>query len=362
MAFSAGNVGPFAAGADTAILDSMWQRFFSVFFRDGVLANQLNQMAVAAGAGLAVTVDTGLAVVSGIWCYNDALFSIALATADPTNPRIDNIVIHVNRTSTTDGAGVAAFSAQMIALTGTPAGSPVVTAVTQNANTWEISLNNVRVNANAIVPSTFTDTRIFGPNWPLTYQQSGVGFPGYCGGQATATAIAQVWGWIADFGPQMQKAPTSITLTTVTATNANTQTASAIKVTGFLFTANAPAAGLIVATDTYATVGNCLRRVHAAAFDIHCDGCEADPTLRKVALKRGRSLYGDLQVLEPSQSSAPGLLAVRHECPDCGLVECFNTALSRADEGAYVPGWEQRMEQAALIRDAQERLKLPMLA
>jgi hypothetical protein len=341
---------PFQAGAGAPVLDSQWQTMMSLMFRDGVWVGVLNQLNVVAGSGLQVTVDTGDSMTTGLFMNNSALFAINLATADPTNPRIDNIVVH---------ADLVARTVTLIALTGTPAGSPVAPAVTQNASVWEISLNNVRVNANATVPSTFTDTRIWTPNWNAIYQLSGVGLNSVCGGQATATATAQVWGWSAPFGRVMQKAPTSITLTTIVATNANTQTATQLGFYGFLFTANAPAASLITAYDSYLTVGNTLLGIGPDSFDHHCDGCEViNP---KQAVKRGRSLSGDMQIVDVGNGMQPGAYALRHECPECGMVECWNTALAEADERAHLPGWEQRMQDAFLIRQAQDQLKLPRL-
>jgi hypothetical protein len=347
------NQGPFAAGTNIAILDSMWQRFNSVFWRDAVFFGQLNQMNVTAGTGLQIQVDTGLAVVIGIWCYNDAQFAINLATADPTNPRIDNIVIHVNRTASTDSAGVAAFTAALIAITGTPAGGPVAPAVTQNSSTWEMSLNNVRVNALATVPSTFTDTRNFGPNWPIVYQQGGVAENGVAGGQQKAVTAGDVFGVAKDFKRRMQKTPTSITLTGITRTNATVQTATSIQDVGFLYNWTGTASGLTTSYDTYATVGNCLRAIGPNDFDIHCDGCDQ--------VHHRRSLKSDLQVIDLGNGTKPGALGLRHECPDCGTVECFNTALRGEDERLVVDGWEQRMEQAYLIRQAQDQLRVPML-
>ena len=342
---------PFQAGAGAPVLDTQWQQMMSLMFRDGVWFNYLNKLNVAAGSGLQVTVDTGASMTTGLFMSNSASFAINLSPADPTNPRIDNIVVH---------ADLVARTVTLIPLTGTPNVSPVAPAVTQSASVWEISLNNVRVNANAVTPSSFTDTRTYTPNWPIVYQQSGVGLNGSCGGQATATATAQVWGWWSDFGNTMQVAPTSITLTTITATNANTQTASSLQTTGFLFTANAPAASLITATDKYLTVGNTLLAIGPNSFDHHCDGCEAQNP--KQAIKMGRSLSGDMQVVDVGNGMQPGAYALRHECPECGMVECWNTALAEMDERLHLPNWAQRMKDAFLIRQAQDQLKLPKVA
>lgn len=125
-------------------------------FDDGVLDDYLNEMSVAAGVGLSVDVATGAAIVLGHPFENDATTNVVLAVADPTNPRIDRIVLRLSpRGTATEGKII------LDKLTGTPAGSPVAPNVTQDATTWEISLATVAVPANAAAPGAITDTRIF---------------------------------------------------------------------------------------------------------------------------------------------------------------------------------------------------------
>jgi hypothetical protein len=102
---------------------------------------------ITAGAGLSVNVTALRAWVEGAMYEAPAATNLALAAADPTNPRLDRVVIRVT-------GGVPAFAI----VTGTPAASPALPAVASN----EVAVGSVRVNAAAVVPGTITDGRIFG--------------------------------------------------------------------------------------------------------------------------------------------------------------------------------------------------------
>lgn len=111
------------------------------------------QLAVSAGTGLAVNVAAGQAMVRGHYYISTATESLALATADATNGRIDTIVLTLDPTVN---------SIVLAVVTGTPAGSPVAPTLTQtDAGVFQFPLANVLVPANAGVPSTITDRREF---------------------------------------------------------------------------------------------------------------------------------------------------------------------------------------------------------
>lgn len=60
---------------------------------------------------------------------------------------------------------------------------------------------------------------------------------------------------------------------------------------------------------------------------------------------------------ETSYGAHPGALALSHTCTACGAVECFNTALSSADEDETQPGnYTERAAQARMIRQVQRHL------
>lgn len=111
------------------------------------------ELQVGAGTGLAVDVSAGQAMVRGHFYESTATESLALTTADATNPRLDRIVLRLDPV---------ANSIILAVKTGTPAGSPVAPSLVQtDAGTWEMALATVLVPATAGVPSTITDEREF---------------------------------------------------------------------------------------------------------------------------------------------------------------------------------------------------------
>jgi len=111
------------------------------------------ELTVAAGTGLAVDVALGQAMVRGHFYVSTATESLSLTTADPTNPRLDLVVLRLDPV---------ANSIILAVKDGTPAGSPVApTLVQTDAGTYEVALATVLVPATAGVPSTITDKRQF---------------------------------------------------------------------------------------------------------------------------------------------------------------------------------------------------------
>src|SRR5690242_8138879 len=131
---------PFSAGAGASITDAQFQNYLAGIIGDGVRAAYNSTLGVSAGAGMQSNVATGAAYLTGLYYNNDASKALTHGTADPSNPRIDLVVVHVNLTASTDGAGVSARSGAAVILAGTPAGSPTAPSVTQNSSMWEIPL------------------------------------------------------------------------------------------------------------------------------------------------------------------------------------------------------------------------------
>ena len=97
--------------------------------------------------------EAGEAMVRGHYYTSDATVALALATADPTNPRIDTVVLRLDPT---------ANSIVLAVKTGTPAGSPVAPALVQtDAGIFEQPLGDALVPATSGVPTTITDRREF---------------------------------------------------------------------------------------------------------------------------------------------------------------------------------------------------------
>ena len=111
--------------------------------------------------GMSVLVDTGWAAIVGTTqanmgvytVYNDASTALTVTTSDPTNPRIDRVVVTIQDAFYSGAFNDVIF--QVIA--GTPAGSPVAPATPANS----ISLATIAVGATVtqINTANITDTR-----------------------------------------------------------------------------------------------------------------------------------------------------------------------------------------------------------
>lgn len=146
---------PFDAGPGAVVGETQWQQMARHFLTTGVLTGVENQLAVtAAGTAREVTVASGAAWLRGFHYRNTAPLVLPVAAANPTNPRIDTVVIRLDRAADTVTAAV---------LTGTPAASPAAPALTQTDDLFELPLANVAVPAAAgvVAPAGVTDRRVF---------------------------------------------------------------------------------------------------------------------------------------------------------------------------------------------------------
>ncbi len=107
---------------------------------------------IAAGG---LFVDGSVSAHQGIyWAYFDAVTNIPIATADPSNPRIDLIVVQV-RDNASDGSG--ANDARIMRVAGTPAGSPAPPALPTNC--YKLAEVLVDALAASILQEDITDSR-----------------------------------------------------------------------------------------------------------------------------------------------------------------------------------------------------------
>lgn len=119
-----------------------------------VTQNSPAGMSVRVAAGWAAIIGTIQANMGAYVAYNDAQTTLTVTTADPTNPRIDRVVVTVR-----DAYYSGAFNDVIFqVLAGTPAGSPVAPAVPDNS----ISLATIAVGAavTSITTANITDTRV----------------------------------------------------------------------------------------------------------------------------------------------------------------------------------------------------------
>jgi hypothetical protein len=111
-------------------------------------------MSVLVAAGWAAIIGTTQANMGAYVAYNNAQDTLTVTTANPTNPRIDRVVVTVRDAYYTGAFNDVIF--QVIA--GTPAGSPTAPATPANS----ISLATIAVGAGvtSILTANITDTRV----------------------------------------------------------------------------------------------------------------------------------------------------------------------------------------------------------
>lgn len=146
---------PFNSGAGANVTETGWFKMARRWLGTGVLRDFLNQLEVFADAsGMQVKVKSGGMWIEGHYFESDAQETIAIAAADPTNPRVDRVVVRLDRTN-----DVISFAVRG----GVAAASPVAINLQQTDTIWEESLAQVRVDAAAssIAANKVTDERSF---------------------------------------------------------------------------------------------------------------------------------------------------------------------------------------------------------
>lgn len=153
-----------AGGCYTAQQDRMlWD---SIICEEGTYANPglgglgPNSLAVTAGLGMEVIVESGRAFVQGdsvqfqgvYYVWNSSPVTLTLDPSDPTDDRIDLVVAKINDTEY-EGTGTSDWQLQVV--TGSPSPAPVAPALPPSA----LPLAEVRVNAGATTTGTITDLR-----------------------------------------------------------------------------------------------------------------------------------------------------------------------------------------------------------
>lgn len=132
--------------------------FFRTFFADGVCALGTNLQVTADGSGMLVSIGYGAAAVQGYgyWLKDNStgVKTLPIGAASPSNPRIDRIVLRLDKS-----VGVSSIVLAVIA--GTSAADPAPPALTRAGNIYELSLAQVRVDAGVLNIATdkVTDER-----------------------------------------------------------------------------------------------------------------------------------------------------------------------------------------------------------
>jgi hypothetical protein len=135
----------------------------------GIIEGRLNELEPSAnGSGMTVEVATGEALVRGHYYRSNATETVTLSDSNPTNPRIDSVVLRLD-----PGAN----SIILAVLTGTPDAAPVATSLTQSdTGIYEILIATINVEVSSVVVASedVTDGRIIYVPWPGSVDISGV--------------------------------------------------------------------------------------------------------------------------------------------------------------------------------------------
>lgn len=146
---------PFDSGQGANTTEAMWTKMAQHWARTGILSGISENLSVYANStGMQVKVKSGAAWIKGHYFESDAEETLAIGTADASNPRIDRVVIRLDWSANTITLAI---------IQGTPAATPAPPTLTQNSSRWEISLAQVRVNAgNLTIPAgNVTDERTY---------------------------------------------------------------------------------------------------------------------------------------------------------------------------------------------------------
>lgn len=146
---------PFDAGAGSSITEAQWAKFARHLLPSGVLRSYENELEVYADAtGMQVKVKTGAVWIRGHYGEITAIDTIAIESADPSNPRIDLVVAKVDWANN---------KVQIDIVKGTAAASPSIPSLTRNSSIYEVALAQVLVGTgvSTIAADKVTDERSF---------------------------------------------------------------------------------------------------------------------------------------------------------------------------------------------------------
>lgn len=146
---------PYDAGPGGNVTEAQWRDMFRQVIPTGIATRfQPDRFECFADAtGMQVKVKAGEVFIRGQWGKTLGERTLPIAAADPTNPRIDRVIIRNDFTNN---------RMELDILTGTPGVSPVAPSLTQSTALWEISLATVAVGAGVttILSTNVTKDRV----------------------------------------------------------------------------------------------------------------------------------------------------------------------------------------------------------
>jgi len=139
---------------DRLVTAEDFAKYFHEMITNGVFyRNNAPSLKVIRGSGLENTVEVGAAFVEGYMYRNTSPITLLHATGNPSFPRIDRVVIRLNR-------NLAKRDVRIFIKEGVPATSPIAPTLERNDIVYELSLAQVRVNAGASTVATINDERL----------------------------------------------------------------------------------------------------------------------------------------------------------------------------------------------------------
>lgn len=128
--------------------------YFKQFLSNGLYhSNNVPSLLVSKGTGLQTSMDIGSAYIEGFMYRNTDIISFLHEEADATNPRIDRIILRLDRN--VNARYIKAFVKKGIAAT-----NPIPPELQRDGLIYEISLAQIRINAGATTIASITDERL----------------------------------------------------------------------------------------------------------------------------------------------------------------------------------------------------------
>lgn len=126
--------------------------FFESIIGDGVSADIQDSFKVLAGSGMQINLNPGFCWIHGYYAKNSSLYPMVVSAAPPTDTRIDAVVLRWSRSDRNILPQV---------LTGVASPNPQRPQITRNADTYDLLLGYITLNAgdSAITSDMITDTR-----------------------------------------------------------------------------------------------------------------------------------------------------------------------------------------------------------
>lgn len=129
--------------------------YFARFIKNGVFSGGTFLKVVASGTDANVSIQTGYGWINGyLYGVYDTALTLPIQAAT-TLDRIDRVVLRLD-------VSAAVRSIKAVVLQGTPSTTPTAPSLTRSGDVYDLSLAQVRVNANSsiVLPSNITDERL----------------------------------------------------------------------------------------------------------------------------------------------------------------------------------------------------------